>query len=354
MNNIVQTELRQLADGKIFPEAQFKDIEGAIKFLAEQEKIKNCDLKSPVYTTHMKAIMGKTDKQVIVLDENPLSVILEQHHASEQELQQLCICLQNRGINAEQILSLLNIEMGNLIETPKINISRDIIYDIASEKKFKSHIVRLFLSEYIKRTDKGFDYTFNNSNKFESHKKYIILDATTPVEIYKRLFGDRLKLVEIIDTKIQGIINQNLKLSYSKTACKKYGFKNDDDSQLVLTFKEYSKEKDYFFSLVGTNKYEGKDITIIGTPNLPPSYYQFLSKNLNLSVDNFIPQNQQVYFNGREFTYYTYSHPVLQEIHLGMIEGELLQGVHRARPTRYHVTVTVFSNFPLLQANYSY
>jgi hypothetical protein len=62
--------------------------------------------------------------------------------------------------------------------------------------------------------------------------------------------------------------------------------------------------------------------------------------------------NQLVNYDGRQFMFATFNDKTLQRIHLEMVEAELLQSVHRARLIRHPVTVTLWSGFPLAQAEY--
>jgi hypothetical protein len=191
-------------------------------------------------------------------------------------------------------------------------------------------------------------------------KKYVFMDATASVLLYQKIFGERLKVVDLTLVKNRGRILQYTKLSCSKSGLEQYGEElvKQLDGNPILTFKGIELPnvvtKHYHHNLAGTNDYAGQNINVVGTPRYPTDYYEALNAALDLGIVDFTMSMQTVRYDGREFDFYTYKDPTLQRIELETIEGMLIQAVHRARLIRHECTVKLYSNFPLQQAEYIY
>jgi hypothetical protein len=244
-------------------------------------------------------------------------------------------------------------------DTPAIFYDRDLIYKICVEQRFKTHVYRFFESSNYTIRNGQVHYTIDNSRKFHKEKKYIICDGTAPVQVYRQLFGDRLEVVDITKVEFKGNLKQNMMRSYSRYGMSSY---NDpaasiDTNKTTISFKEGSRipkthPEIYFGNCRGFNELSGVDINVVGTPHLQPQYYYSLAKCLNLNVRSLDMQMQKVTYNGMVFQFMTFTDPSLQLIQLQVVEGELVQAVQRSRLIRNESCVTLYSNFPLYQAEF--
>jgi hypothetical protein len=124
-----------------------------------------------------------------------------------------------------------------------------------------------------------------------------------------------------------------------------------------ITFRGYKAELDadmHFGATSGMNVLTGKDLVVVGTPHKHPVVYRLIAAALgeSISPDDLQMVNQQVERNGMRFWFFTFRNEVLRNIHLHLVEAELLQAIGRARHLRHDVTVTVFSNYPIPGAEY--
>jgi hypothetical protein len=356
-------ELRRLSEGETVCMGQTEaDVEAAKGYFKLLEEIDSAGDTKTIFTTHTRALQTEWLHDTIIFDEDPLKNIIVQHTASVSELRQLAEQLFRRRIDMNGLLSLLNVDdFEQPKRTPGFSVDSKLVYEICVKQHFKSHVVNFFNSEcYF--IDKGHvNYSVNNTKRFFSHKKYLICDATASVETYKQLFPDRLEVIDISNVKNVGIINQ-----YTNYACSKYYFDESfsklkiDQSKPTITFKDekyrfQNATPDIHFGRVrGSNVLNGQDINVVGTYHYQPNYYRFIAYAIKIENGDWKLRPQEVQNDGREFNFRTFDHPILQRIHLQTVEGELVQAVHRARILRRNATVTLYSNFPLLQADYIY
>jgi hypothetical protein len=357
----VMQEIKNLAEGKEVIKTQtVSDVQAAMEYLECLQVVKEAGGNLSVFTTHSRALFMKWEQETIVLDENPLPTLLEQHSACKKELNQLCRLLNIQGYNVDALNHLLQDEdFTEPREVPIIPIDRSDIWNICAEQRFRSHVHRFFQSDYYFIKDGWVHYTINNINRINSDKKYIICDATAPIEIYQRFFGERLKVIDISNVKNKGEIYQYTNYSFSKVGFESALNKaNIDFSLPTITFKNekqhFSNATDniHFGRVRGSNALSGKDINIVGTLHYGNDYYRFLCCQLNIDVSSWEMAYQQVEYGGRVFKFMAFIDPQLQILQLQTIEGELVQAVQRARLIRNEAKVYLYSNFPVAQAKY--
>jgi hypothetical protein len=353
----VHETIKKLAKGDIVLSGQTpQDIVSANNYLKTLHLMKQ-NPYATVFTTHARVIKENWQHPIIVIDEDPMKSIFESHEAKIAELSTVAIKL-----NCTALADILTNSVEDEVRsTPPLNIDDKELYALAVQEKFTSHVIRFFSSNWYVIKDGIVYYWVDNRKYFCDSNQYIILDGSACPEIYQRPFGERLVWHELPDTKYAGTINQYTSRSCSMTGLNEYLKKleipTDDPTITFRCFKSQipnSCPEIHFGATRGSNMYAGKNINVVGTYRYPPTYYLLLTKCLNLSITGFEMRYQNVSYNGREFLFYTYTDSNLQRIHLEMVEAELLQAVHRSRILRYDATVTVFSGFPLAQANYRY
>jgi hypothetical protein len=237
-------------------------------------------------------------------------------------------------------------------ENNLLNLSNRIV-----GMKLSSNVLEFFnSSHFIRDIDNSNIIHYITKREFPNDKKIIILSATAPIEIYQRLFGERLKVYDISNVKNQGEVIQHTKKSFSKYSMRKFDRKNLKDlidGINVITFKCKKNELGidlnmHFGNCAGYDELKGKDIVVLGTPHLNPIQYLLFASVMGIDVNMEIKMREQrVQWNGFRFRFMTFDDPRLQKIQLGLIEAELVQAVGRARPIRTDAKVEIYSNLPL-------
>lgn len=197
---------------------------------------------------------------------------------------------------------------------------------------------------------------FMNPVSLKKNIKYIIVSATADEEIYKYVFGDRVKFYECRKAEYEGVLNQYVGKSFSRASIdsnpgildriiKKTGIEN------LITFMKYGRGSLYIGNLEGSNIYEGENLNVVTTPYEAEFLYKLFPYALGLDFDQDAKmETQTVARNGYLFKMNTYKDEILRSFQLWMIESQLEQAVGRSRLLRHNCVVNLFSNYPLSQA----
>ena len=189
--------------------------------------------------------------------------------------------------------------------------------------------------------------------------KYTVVSATADEGIYRKIFGDNnVDFQECKKAEYRGDLYQYPNKSYSRSS-----IDNDDgiierlikrfgiDEDKVITFMKYSKGALHFGNTEGSNRFQGKDILVIGTPYHAEFLYKLTAFTYGFDFDEAAEMNHRlVTRNGYRAMFNTFEDESLRDIQLWMIESELEQAVGRPRLLRNECKVHLFSNFPLTQA----
>jgi hypothetical protein len=197
--------------------------------------------------------------------------------------------------------------------------------------------------------------------------KIIILSATAGREVWRKV-DDNIKFLELPSSvENMGSVIQYLDFNTSK---RKLTAENQKEIECHLyqrginLFISYKQEKYFsgdngldkvatFGALDGLDELKGRDIAVIGTPNLTESDYNLqafaLSGNLGTMMNYRIVRH-----NGWRFPLYTFSEGFYQDYHLHCINSALTQAIGRARVKRTNATVTVYSHVPVEEADEYY
>ena len=136
----------------------------------------------------------------------------------------------------------------------------------------------------------------------------------------------------------------------SEKAMKFLKSKVGDDT--VITFKEFENTFNtsyHYGNTEGVNCLEGKNISVIGLPNISDIVYKLYGMLAGISLDEHTMHPMRIEYNGYDFSMCTFKDDTLRTIQLWLIESLLEQAVGRARLLRYDCTVKVFAGFPVGQ-----
>ncbi len=121
----------------------------------------------------------------------------------------------------------------------------------------------------------------------------------------------------------------------------------------VITFKAYEEQFDtvyHFGNTEGVNCLAGKNLSVIGIPNVRDYVYGLYGMLAGADVQDDVMSQYLTEHNGYEFYLHTYKDPLLRRFQLWMISSQLEQAVGRARLLRNDCVVKVFAGFPVEQA----
>ena len=183
------------------------------------------------------------------------------------------------------------------------------------------------------------------------------MSASATVNFYKKLYGDKVEVIDISNIKQQGQIIQHTAKSCSRSSLKKYESEiiKKTEGKPTITFMKFSKDFNdsalniHFGNCEGYNSLKGQDINVVGTPHFNNIVYLLYAKILGLDIhtsDNTMTY-QNIEWNGFRFMFQCYDNLDLRNIQLSLIQSELIQAVGRARTLITDARVDLYSNFPL-------
>jgi hypothetical protein len=358
-------KIKDLANGKpIFDDGhiEYDDMNSATAYLKKNKTVNDAETDMTVFTTHTRLVHQSFRHDTYVFDENAFGTIFEHHKTSVTELATIQTHLELKGCKSDELTSVLGVGENKIQETPNFEACIEIVKEVIGGDSFYTNVLKFFQSSRFMFDGSYIHYEVNHLSKLPIDKKLIFLDATASITLFQKLFGERLKVIDISNVLLQGTIKQDTSKSCSKTGLDKYHDKISAKvgNLPVITHADYKKhflnpvDTLHFGNLTGSNKLSGKNYCVVGTMTYHPTYYQFLAGMLNIRCNDFKMENLKVEYDGRWFWFTTFKNRELQRLHLEQVEGELIQGVHRARLIRTGATVKLYSNFPLLQAQYAY
>jgi hypothetical protein len=187
------------------------------------------------------------------------------------------------------------------------------------------------------------------------------MSATINHELYRKIYRDRdIDYYECPKVKYKGRVIQFTDSSYSRYAL------SEDDSKIkflknkhihheIITFKDIENRLGthyHFGNVEGINCLRGKDIAVIGLPNLHESVYCLYAMRAGSTADRAFMYPHRIRYNNSTFTLNTYKDEILRMIQCWILSSQLEQAVGRARLLREDCTVYVYAGFPVEQAEY--
>jgi hypothetical protein len=330
----------------------------------------NLDRKT-IITTHAKFLYLETPCDQVIIDEDILSTLISQKMVYLHHLRRIAEKLSGNNLKImNSFIDYFEKAQEELVfPIPPAAGDGDRIKKIAiNTPDITTNVLGLFgATHFIKSSINGeIVIHYVNRRELPANKSYIILSATVSEEIYKLLFGDRLVFHDLGYAEMQGKIIQYADRSYSRE-----GLRNQPelieqakaiigDNVNVITFLEYAKEfpntVTHFGGLAGIDELGGKDLAIVGTPNINPFSYLLTAAALGVKLGGFEDYKlryRKVNNENYEFYFQTFTNnKILQDIQFSCVQSELLQAIGRARPIRHDVTITLFSNYPVPGAEY--
>lgn len=322
-----------------------------------------------VLTTHQKAIFIPSWLQkTIIFDEDIISSLMPIAKVTLNDLVRLEASLEDRD-DKLVITSLINDIRNGEANTPRqlgvgdfrnFNAIEDEVLD--NGFKYESNILHFFKSQYyIPDPQDAATIYYICKHELPEDKKIVVLSATADETMYRYLFGDRVKFYDISNVKPVGLIEQDTTYSFSQSTFTKhldYALEKVGDLP-VITFARFKSnfsnpiEDMHFGYCSGSDKYNGQDIAVIGTPHVNPITIALYAKVLGLAVEahDFSIKQQEINRNGFRFWFNAFDSEKLRDIQFYFIETGLKQAIGRGRPYTMPCTVKLYSNYPLPESS---
>lgn len=191
--------------------------------------------------------------------------------------------------------------------------------------------------------------------------KLVMLSATVCRELYQKVYPNRaIDFHECPKAEYKGHIFQYTDSSYSR-----YAFQNNYDKirllkelcrdTTVITFKDIEKEfitHYHFGNVEGINALKGKDLSVVGLPNLDEVVYGLYAMRAGASLAKVHMYPQRITYQNKSFFLNTYKDETLRMVQTWLLSSQLEQAVGRARLLREDCRVFVYAGFPVEQAKY--
>ncbi|MBW4528215.1 MAG: hypothetical protein KME18_24035 [Phormidium tanganyikae FI6-MK23] len=323
-----------------------------------------------VLTTHPKALFIEFNQfDTIIFDEDPLLSLLSIGSISVNDLRDLQGRLTDEAdkqLIENYLQSLTTAEKNCPLKAREIEPrSFEAIQAEVLDNSYKcaGNVLAFFQSDwYMADLREPAKIHFIRINPLPVDRKVIILSATVDEQIYKQLYGDRVKFYDLSNVEMMGVIEQDSTYTLSRTSLQSekavaYAQKQVENLP-TLTYKTRkdlfpnAMKEMHFGKLSGFDHLKGQDIAIIGAFHRNPVVYLLSAVALGIE---FMPedtrmQRQAIERHGIRFPFITYTHEGLRNIQLFFLESEQEQAIGRARPLRCQVSIRLLSNLPHPQA----
>jgi hypothetical protein len=312
-----------------------------------------------VLTTHLRALFDQYAHNTVVFDEDPINSLLS---IKQFELSDL-LTLEQMANNQQPITQLINLirstPIGEITNVEFQEIDRHAIASLVSNCHTNSNLVQFFnATSFCKDKTNPNIIHYQIKRKIPEGKKVIIMSATPQIEVYKSLYGNRVKVIDIPLAENQGNITQFTKNGFSRSYLKSNNVPDlveQIGDRPVITFQKYkyvfptAHPLIHYGNCEGYDFLNGVDLAVVGTPHKNELHYLFTAYALGIDLTsvNLELQDLKIDWKGIRFRFTTYEDERLRNIQLGAIEADLVQAIGRARSLRTNAEVLVYSNLPL-------
>ncbi len=330
-------------------------------YLDDCEKAKDYD--GNIVTSHSRFLYmnleNYRDYQVII-DEDIMRTLLDIESVSINRLIQAKKSLILPAPVVSKIDTLCNYKTSGdkkYIRCERIGSLDGVFGEITDFNKVDVNLYGLLQAEYFAVDD---DSVYFLNEKFFPETKMIIMSATIDAKLYHMLYRHRkIHLHECRKAEYIGKVIQYTDYSYSR-----FFFNNNEkiidelkkrtENQVVITLgciENKFNTKYHFGNVEGLNDNRGKDIAVIGLPNLNNVVYGLYAMKMGY-VGNVHMCCRRIQYGNCDFRLNTFEDKIIRRIQLWLLSSQLEQAVGRARLLRENCTVTVFSGFPVGQAEF--
>lgn len=327
-----------------------------------------------IFTTHAKLLTMVsmiTPDDIVIIDEDITRQVIQINRITEKDLfsmRDFSYQIEHYGI-ASKFDDLINkVKGSNSIDRlPPLDMEFDeqnrLIEKISRRGlTFESCIIGAMTGQNYYYDKYSSSIIFAQRKYLPYTGTYIMLSATANEEICSKTYENMgFCFHECEKVKYKGKVRLYADKTYSRTC-----LKNEPELVEIIDEKHTGEcfisfmsemnninvpitDKLYYGKALGTNSFAGRDITIIGTPHVPEYVYKLFAAELDHDTASSLAVRKAEYAN-YEFELMTFDDPFLKEIQSYIISTELEQAVGRARLISNDCTVSLYSSFPVEQA----
>lgn len=331
--------------------------ESIMYYLEKREEIR--EFKGNIITTHERILLENGNSRffkdrTVIIDEDIIRSMIAVKSISCDDI--------IRIINDPFISTKAKEKMKKILLTTGYQefkkedcTSIDIMPELIDNfENIEGDISALCNSRYLYNDGKNISFI---ERKFLSCEKAIIMSATANADIYKMYTFEDIYYYECKEAEYKGKLELDAYSTYSRFALNMEGMidkikdKTGDDE--IITFmctEKFFDTKYHYGAIEGLNCLEGRNISVIGLPNISDIVYILYGMAAGMRTGNYNMRSMRIVYNGYDFRINTFESETLRKIHLWMLESHIEQAVGRARLLRYDCTAKVFARFPVSQA----
>lgn len=330
-------------------------------YLDDCEKAKNYD--GNIVTSHSRFLYMSLEKYTdyhIIIDEDIMRTLLDIESVSINKLIQFKKTLNLPASVVSKIDFLCDCRTSRekkYVCCKRIGSLEGMFGEVTDLNKVDVNLYGLLQSECFAVDDEDVYFL---DEKFLPEVKMIIMSATVDSTLYQMLYSRRkIHFYECRKAKYMGKVIQYTDYSYSRFFFNENEQIVDElrkrtENQVVITLnciEDKFNTKYHFGNVEGLNDNRGKDIAVIGLPNLNNVVYALYAMRMGYMGDVHMCC-RRIKYNNCDFRLNTFEDKIIRRIQLWLLSSQLEQAVGRARLLRENCTVTVFSGFPVEQAEF--
>lgn len=318
------------------------------------------DFNGHIITTHDRLLLQKKnsnllDGREVIVDEDIMRTMLSTHSVDNKDIlwaiKSNCFSYQVVK-KLKSVIDNIGYQRYDYRENEEIELTEELI---SALENVDGNILDLAESCYIYNDGKTTTFL---KRKWLPCEKVIVMSATANAEIYRMLTHYPVYDYPCKMAEYMGKLRLYPKHTFSRHALLEQkgimGYlKNRIGDDVVITFKAFEDlfhTKYHYGAVEGLNCLEGKNISVIGLPNVDELVYKLYGMAAGVNVEQYNMRSMRMEYNGYDFHINSFDNEKLQIIQLWILESLLEQAVGRARLLRYDCTVKVFARFPIDQA----
>lgn len=327
-------------------------------YLEELEVIKDFD--GHIITTHDRLLLQNKNSKLlenreVIIDEDIMRTMISTQSVDNKDI---LWALNSGSFSCKVVKKLKNILAVNgyqkydYRENEPVELTEEVF---SALENAEGNIIDLVESFYIYNDGKNTTFLVR---KWLPVRKVIVMSATANAEIYRMLTHYPVYDYTCKTAKYIGKLMLYPKYTFSRRALLEQDgimdyLKEKIGDDVVITFKAFENlfNTEYHYGAVeGLNCLEGKNISVVGLPNVDELVYKLYGMAAGVNVGSCNMRAMRVEYNGYDFQINSFDNEKLRTIQLWILESLLEQAVGRARLLRFDCIVKVFARFPIDQA----
>lgn len=334
------------------------DYHSLVAYINKLSEVKSFD--GHIITTHDRLLLQNKNSKLlenreVIIDEDIMRTMISTQNVDNKDILWAVNsdCFSCQVVKKlKNILSVNGYQKYDYRENESVELTEEVL---SALENIDGNIPDLAESCYIYNDGKTTTFL---KKKWLPCEKVIVMSATAQPEIYRMLthypvydylckmagYMGKLRLYPKYTFSRHALLEQDGIMDY---------LKNRIGDDVIITFKAFEEKfnTEYHYGAVeGLNCLEGKNISVIGLPNVDELVYKLYGMAAGVNVDNCNMRAMRVNYNGYDFQINSFDNDKLRMIQLWMLESLLEQAVGRARLLRYDCIVKVFARFPIEQA----